>query len=276
MSDPNNNGSDKYLLRRYFWQSLSITLPLIMIGLSLDLSMWICLLPSIIYLPLIIRSVALFGLIEHTYNLIARPGLYIWGLVLTIQGEQDYIAIVFYILTGLQIISIVKWFVFSVTTLLSFFSKSSDDGSINTNAKSKKPFVVIAVLSVLLVISLVGNGIQYYLNMPTSGITVAEKNYNKAICYISRNAYHYSPTCPLASQNSIRTIIKKAMNDGIPLCNHCRAMQDNYVYTADYETQYHTYYCSGVKDSRNHISLLEALEQGYEMCDKCKAPYGNK
>lgn len=91
--------SFRFVLWQLFLMSLSLTIPLIMIGAS----GWIITLVTII-----IFATALSG---HTgiayvyralHNIILRPGLYIWALVVTLTGPQDIVAIAFYIILALQ------------------------------------------------------------------------------------------------------------------------------------------------------------------------------
>jgi hypothetical protein len=46
----------------------------------------------------------------------------VWGLVVTVQGEQDFFAIAFYIFMGLQAIDIIKKFVVTVLNLIISFT----------------------------------------------------------------------------------------------------------------------------------------------------------
>lgn len=44
------------------------------------------------------------------YNIVLRPLVYVLALIVTIQGEQDTIAIIFYVVAGLQSFFIIKNF----------------------------------------------------------------------------------------------------------------------------------------------------------------------
>lgn len=111
-----NNPSLSYLLRHLFLMSLSLTIPLIMIGASI----WIITLVTII-----VFATALSGRVGIAYiyriihNILLRPGLYIWALIVTIAGPQDIIAIGFYIALALQLKNIIVNFIGEIILLKS-------------------------------------------------------------------------------------------------------------------------------------------------------------
>ena len=94
---------------------ISLTLPLVM----LEAPIWlIAVIGALIYSPIIFASGWLTVVVGYGYHL-ARPVLYICALIVTIQGEQDFFAIAFYILMGLQIINIIKGFLGTVFVIYS-------------------------------------------------------------------------------------------------------------------------------------------------------------
>ena len=95
---------DKYPFLVSFLMTLSLIFPLAIIGAPSWLFFVVSLL---VFLPYIVRIPELILIIGYAYYVI-KPILYIWALVVTIQGKQDFIAIVFYILFALQIFPMVK------------------------------------------------------------------------------------------------------------------------------------------------------------------------
>ena len=87
--------------------SMSLGIPLIVIGVPF----WVISIVSLaMFLPFIIPSDWTAIAVIALYTLLLRPGLYIWALVVAINGPQDFVTIAFYIIAGLQAISIVKNF----------------------------------------------------------------------------------------------------------------------------------------------------------------------
>ena len=109
-----------YGLFMAFLASLSLTIPLIVIGVPF----WVISVVSLaMFLPFIIPSDWTAIAVIALYTLLLRPGLYIWALVVAINGQQDFVAIAFYVIAGLQAFSIVKnFFVY----IIGFFSAMSD------------------------------------------------------------------------------------------------------------------------------------------------------
>ena len=96
-----------YGLFMAFLASLSLTIPLIVIGAPF----WVISMVSLVmFLPFIIPSDWTAIAVIAIYTLILRPGLYIWALVVALNGPQNFIVIAFYVIAGLQAISIVKNF----------------------------------------------------------------------------------------------------------------------------------------------------------------------
>lgn len=92
------NTYSKQMLRLLTPMILSITLPLLM----LNAPGWLISVVSLIILsPMLFCSIKLTVLIPYAYYII-KPFLYAWALVVTILGVQDFLAIAFYILMGLQ------------------------------------------------------------------------------------------------------------------------------------------------------------------------------
>ena len=93
------NQSFRYLLFQLFLMSLSVAIPLIVIGAS----GWVITITTIV-----IFATALSGnsgiayIYRIIHNILLRPGLYIWALVVAISGPQDIIAIGFYIVIAVQ------------------------------------------------------------------------------------------------------------------------------------------------------------------------------
>lgn len=106
--------SEKHTNFLLFLMSLSLTVSLLM----LDAPIWlICVATLLVFSPMFFGSLAYATFVYCTYDII-RPIVYIWALVVAIQGKQDFFAIAFYILTGLQAISIVKRFMGTIGIII--------------------------------------------------------------------------------------------------------------------------------------------------------------
>lgn len=105
---------DTFLYIRIFLMSLSLTMALVMLNTPYIL---IAITTLFLFSPILFNSMLYASLVYIIYD-IARPTLYIWALVVTIQGKQDFIAIAFYILAALQVINILKRFIDTVCGLL--------------------------------------------------------------------------------------------------------------------------------------------------------------
>lgn len=114
----NSNNSSGYLIFRHTLMYISLAIPLAI----LPVPIWVALVvPALVYLPIIMFSPTIFGIVQLLYSLLLRPGLYIWALVFTIGGKQDFIAIAFYILFALQLWSIIKNFIHTLLTAIFTF-----------------------------------------------------------------------------------------------------------------------------------------------------------
>lgn len=111
-----NERSYKYALIKLLLMSLSLTIPLIMIGAS---GLIISLISLIVFVSALCGNVVISYIYRAIHNILLRPGLYICALVNTIQGKQDFIAICFYIIFALQIINMIKNFIFEIILLCS-------------------------------------------------------------------------------------------------------------------------------------------------------------
>ena len=115
----NEGRAINYGLFMAFLASLSLTVPLIVIGVPF---LVISVISLIMFLPFIIPSDWTAISVIALYTLLMRPGLYTWALIVAIRGPQDFVAIAFYIATGLQAISIVKNFFVYLIGLFSAMS----------------------------------------------------------------------------------------------------------------------------------------------------------
>jgi len=107
--------SFRYALFYLFLMSLSLTIPLIIIGSS----SWIIILVTVAVFASALCGNPLIALIyRQLHNIILRPGLYIWAIIVAISGPQDFVAIAFYIIAFLQIWNIIKNFFGEVLLLL--------------------------------------------------------------------------------------------------------------------------------------------------------------
>ena len=92
---------------------LSITLPLIM----LDAPIWLITVVDLIILsPMLLWSQTLTVIVPYAYYII-KPILYVWALVVTILGVQDFFAIAFYILMAIQTPNMIKNFIGTILIL---------------------------------------------------------------------------------------------------------------------------------------------------------------
>ncbi len=99
--------------------SLSISLPLIIMNAPLLL---ILITTLLIFSPAMSKSLYVGVIVFCLYDIV-RPILYIAGIIVAAQGPQDFVAIAFYIITGLQALSILKKFIATVLTLIISFKK---------------------------------------------------------------------------------------------------------------------------------------------------------
>ena len=106
--------SEKYAKFQLFLMSLSLTISLVM----LDAPLWlICTATFLVFSPLLFGSLSYATFLYCTYDIV-RPILYTWALVVTIQGKQDFVAIAFYVLFAIQVITMVKRFIGTIGIII--------------------------------------------------------------------------------------------------------------------------------------------------------------
>ena len=97
----------KQMLKLLLPMVISITIPLLM----LDAPIWLMVVVDLIILsPMLFWSRSLSVIVPYAYYII-KPILYVWALVVTILGVQDFFAIAFYILMALQTPNMIKNFI---------------------------------------------------------------------------------------------------------------------------------------------------------------------
>jgi hypothetical protein len=110
------NNSLSFLLWQLFLMSLSLAIALIIIGAS----GWIITITTIIiFATALSGNVGIAFIYRVIHNIILRPGLYIWALIVTITGPQDLVAIGFYIALVCQAKNIIGNFVGEIIILSS-------------------------------------------------------------------------------------------------------------------------------------------------------------
>ena len=115
---------NNYVWRTYLLRIVSLTIPMAVISFAYDLPLLVSIIVTIIpCLPYIIPSETTFMICEFAYHLLLRPLAYIVALVLLIGGEQDFIAISYYIIMALQIVNMGKWFLFYTLGLIDIFRR---------------------------------------------------------------------------------------------------------------------------------------------------------
>lgn len=105
-----------YALRRLFLMSLSLAIPLIMIGAS---GWIITLVTIIIFATALCGNMGIAYIYRLLHNIILRPGLYIWALIVIVSGQQDIVAIGFYIVFACQLKNIIGNFIGEILLLKS-------------------------------------------------------------------------------------------------------------------------------------------------------------
>ena len=95
----NNKDSLGFILLQLFLMSLSIVIPLIMIGAP---GWIITIITTIVFATALSGNVGIAYIYRAIHNILLRPGLYIWALIVTVTGPQDFIAIGFYIALACQ------------------------------------------------------------------------------------------------------------------------------------------------------------------------------
>lgn len=102
------HNSLRYMCLQLFLMSLSLAIPLIIIGAS----GWIITIATIIvFASALSGSIGIAYIYRVIHNIILRPGLYIWALIVAISGHQDIIAIGFYIIFAFQLKNIIGNFI---------------------------------------------------------------------------------------------------------------------------------------------------------------------
>lgn len=110
----NEQNYTKKMLRMLMPKVISVTIPLLM----LDAPIWLMTLVDLIILsPWVFMSERLSVIVPFAYYII-KPVLYIWALVITILGVQDFFAIAFYILAALQAVNIIRNFIGTILIII--------------------------------------------------------------------------------------------------------------------------------------------------------------
>lgn len=113
-----NDRSLAWLSGHLLLMSLSLNIPLIII----DTPFWVNILATIVIFATAFSGNTLVAYIYRViHNVLLRPGLYIWALLVTITGPQDIIAIGFYIATVIQFKNIVGNLIGEIAVLSSIW-----------------------------------------------------------------------------------------------------------------------------------------------------------
>lgn len=107
----------KWIYLKHILKALSLSIPLIM----LNAPTWLIIATILLVFAPFVFASSTFYLVTYNLYHIARPFLYIWAVIVTAQGEQDFIAIAFYIATGIQAYSILKNLFLEIVTLFLMF-----------------------------------------------------------------------------------------------------------------------------------------------------------
>lgn len=114
----NDKDYNKQMLRLLLPMVLSLTLPLLM----LNAPVWLMVVVDLIILsPMLLWSLKLSIIVPYAYYII-NPILYVWALIVTILGVQDFFAIAFYILMGLQTPKMIKNFIGTILIIYCFLT----------------------------------------------------------------------------------------------------------------------------------------------------------
>ena len=98
------NNYGRYTNSRGFWASVSLAIALIV----MEAPSWVMLLTTLfVFLPCIFNSDGIFLTVFFTYSF-ARPVLYVFALISAIKGPQDFVAIAFYVVAAIQVLSMVR------------------------------------------------------------------------------------------------------------------------------------------------------------------------
>ena len=110
-----NNRSFGFTMFYLFLMSLSLNIPLILIGAS----GWILALVIVVVFATALSGNAGIAYIYRVlHNIVLRPGLYIWALIVIIGGPQDIVAIGFYLVFALQLKNIIFNFIGEILLLM--------------------------------------------------------------------------------------------------------------------------------------------------------------
>lgn len=111
-----NDHSFNYMLFQLFFMSISISIPLILIGASF----WIiAIVITIIFATAFSGNMLIAYVYRILHNIFLRPGLYIWALIVVLTGPQDIAAIGFYIVCFFQVKNIITYFIGEILLLTS-------------------------------------------------------------------------------------------------------------------------------------------------------------
>ena len=110
------NTSINYLNRHLLLMTLSINIPLIIIGAPF----WVNILAIVaIFATAWSGNVGISYIYRAIHNILLRPGLYIWALIVAVTGSQDLVAIGFYIVMICQAKNIIVNFIGEIIILSS-------------------------------------------------------------------------------------------------------------------------------------------------------------
>ena len=115
----NNDRLTGYALFKLFLTSLSLTIPLIMIGAS---GLVTSIVTILVFASALCGNVGIAYIFRALYNILLRPGLYIWAFIDAISNQQDFFSVCFYIIFALQIINIVANFIGEIIMIISLIN----------------------------------------------------------------------------------------------------------------------------------------------------------
>lgn len=97
-----------YSIVSAIFRAIFLAIPTILIEDYTEITMPVYLVTLIPFIVLLIPSPKFILSMDLLYKFLLRPGAYIWAFICVINGPQDAIAIIFYIIAGLQIFSIIR------------------------------------------------------------------------------------------------------------------------------------------------------------------------
>lgn len=100
----NENNFINYSITTLFFKSVSVIIALIMFESPMPAILAV---PIVMFLPMLIGSPIILSIVLHVYNLF-RPVFYVAAIISTIIGNQDMVAIAFYIISAIQIPSMLS------------------------------------------------------------------------------------------------------------------------------------------------------------------------